>query len=125
MSNRRNDELFHTLSETRLLVGNMEVPSGEEFSLESILAEFGQGEAEPAPKKESVHAEIEETTPEQKEIVDEAELSAGKTQAGEESRHRKVLQFPRRKKAEETPVQAKEAQIPECAEKEPVDQALL
>ena len=52
MSNRRNDDIFDTLSETRRLVGDLETPAGEEFSLESILAEFGQDGAEPAPKRE-------------------------------------------------------------------------
>ena len=56
MSNRRDNALLDTLSETRRLVGDLETPAGAEFSLESILAEFGQGEAEPALKREETPA---------------------------------------------------------------------
>ena len=119
MSNRRNDELFHTLSETRLLVGNMEVPSGEEFSLESILAEFGQGEAEPALKTETVTAGRAETLPEAEEMAAAAEESAEKAEAEKETSRRKVLQFPRRKTAEELPMEEKAPEMPPAAEQEP------
>ena len=54
MSKRRNDDLFDTLSETKRLVGDLDVPTGGEFSLESILAEFGQSAAEPAPKQGTI-----------------------------------------------------------------------
>ena len=45
MSNRR-DDIFDTLSETKRLVGDLEIPTGEEFSLQSILAECGGACAE-------------------------------------------------------------------------------
>ena len=43
MSERHYDDIFDTLAD-------LEIPEGEEFSLEAILAEFGQGVAEPAQK---------------------------------------------------------------------------
>lgn len=49
MSKRQYDDIFDTLSETHRLLRDLEVPEGEEFSLSAILAEFGQGAAEPAP----------------------------------------------------------------------------
>ena len=49
--NDRHDDILHTLSETKELLGDFEVPAGDDFSIEDILSEFGQGEAEPAPKR--------------------------------------------------------------------------
>lgn len=48
MSKRQYDDIFDTLSETHRLLRDLEAPEGEEFSLSAILAEFGQGAAEPA-----------------------------------------------------------------------------
>ena len=99
----------------------MEIPSGEEFSLESILAEFGQGEAEPAPKKETVPAEKVETLPVSEEIAVEAERPAEEKRREEpEKRSRKVLQFPRRKTVEEAPVCDEETPVaPEPVQEAP------
>ncbi len=117
MSKRRNDDLFHTLSETHLLVGNMEVPSGEEFSLESILAEFGQGEAEPAPKTESEPVQEAKKPPEPEEIAETAAEQVTEETPPKKTavRRRKVLQFPHRKTVEQP--QATE-QEPEAARAE-------
>ena len=49
--NDRHDDILHTLSETKELLGDFEVPAGDDFSIEDILSEFGQGEAKPAPKR--------------------------------------------------------------------------
>ncbi len=54
MSNTHNQ--YHTGEDTErleALTEGVEIPEDEEFSLESILAEFGRGEAEPAPEEES------------------------------------------------------------------------
>ncbi len=123
MSNRRDDKLFNTLSETRLLVGNLEVPAGEEFSLEAILAEFGQGEAEPAPMKESAPAQVQETLPVAEESVDPTVQEQTEKTAAEEpvrQRRSKVLQFPKRKSLKEEPAQepAVEPEPEERAEEE-------
>ncbi len=54
--NDRHDDIFHTLSETKELLGDLEVPAGDDFSLENILAEYGRSEAKPAPKREETVA---------------------------------------------------------------------
>lgn len=46
MDKYTDEELLHTLSETKRLLDGIEEVQGEEFSLESILAEFGHGAAE-------------------------------------------------------------------------------
>ncbi len=54
MSNTHNQH--HSGEETERLPNlkeGVEIPAEDEFSLESILAEFGRGEAEPAPQEES------------------------------------------------------------------------
>lgn len=51
MRKERSDELHNALDTARLLEG-IEPLTGEEYSLESILAEFGQGGAQPAQKQE-------------------------------------------------------------------------
>jgi len=60
MSQRQHDDIFDTLSETRRLLGDLEIPAGEEFSLDAILAEFGQGAAEPAPTAQEAAEELTE-----------------------------------------------------------------
>ena len=117
MSKRYDDELFHTLSETKRLVGDTPVPAGEEFSLESILAEFGQGAAEPADETVVVEEEelrrVPETKDEKSTPVQEQEeekppvsteeaapeVDTTKPEKPEEHaaapRRGKVLQFPR------------------------------
>lgn len=131
MSNRRNDDIFDTLSETRRLVGDLETPAGEEFSLESILAEFGQDGAEPAPKREVTPPGAEESpTPdkviqkpaaEEKEPVQETVPEA----KGEPVRRRgKVLQFPaffaRDEAPEEVPAEVSEEEA--VAQPAPVEE---
>ena len=81
MSDRR-DDIYDTLSESKKLVGDLEVPAGDEYSLNSILAEFGQGAAQPAPKEEKAAAE-----PTAEEPVVELEPEPAPRRA-------KVLQFP-------------------------------
>ena len=129
MSDRR-DELFDTLSETRRLVGDVEMPAGGEFSLESILAEFGQGAAEPAPKEEPTDpveekkavpvAEKEpEELPVEQETVEECVAEPKKEAV---SQRRKVLQFPKIvSKAEAAPErpEPEEAAEPVPAEPQP------
>lgn len=124
MSDRR-DELFDTLSETRRLVGDVEMPAGGEFSLESILAEFGQGAAEPAPREEPtalVEEKKAEPVPEKEPEELPEELPV--TQKGAEERgaeeekealpeRRKVLQFPKIIRKAET---AQESPKPEETE---------
>lgn len=151
MSKRYDDELFHTLSETKRLVGDTPVPAGEEFSLESILAEFGQGAAEPAD--ETVVAEEEElrrvpetkdekSTPVQEQEEEKPPVSTEEAAPEEDTtkpekpeehaaapRRGKVLQFPRifvpREKEEpareETPTV--EENVPEQTEEVPAEPA--
>lgn len=63
MSKRQYDDIFDTLSETHRLLRDLEVPEGEEFSLSAILAEFGQGAAEPAPDRADPVAELADEQP--------------------------------------------------------------
>ena len=133
----RHDELFDTLSETRRLVGDVETPAGGEFSLESILAEFGQGAAEPAPKevpsvpveeKAEVpvpEREAEELPPAVQEPVRETEEAGGtEEEKAPVPVRRKVLQFPKIvRKAETAPEPAEREETatePEPAGPEPV-----
>ena len=51
MSKYTDDELYQLLTETGRLLRGVKPREGEEYSLESILAEFGQETAEPAPKQ--------------------------------------------------------------------------
>lgn len=48
MSRHTDEELFHTLGETARLLQGINETEGETYSLEDILAEFGQGAAKPA-----------------------------------------------------------------------------
>ena len=88
MSNRRDDPLFDTLSETKRLVGDVETPAGGEFSLESILAEFGQGAAKPAPEEASappVEEAVAEPAP-QSEAEEQTELQETVQSGAEEEK---------------------------------------
>ena len=153
MSNRR-DDIFDTLSETKRLVGDLEIPTGEEFSLQSILAEFGQGAAEPAPKEETTpaHEEPAEEVPvSAEEPVEEvsveeplAEEEPSDEQSAEESsaeeepeeepvplqRRAKILQFPgifRREEPEETAAAEEEAvqeSVPSEEVRDPAEEAI-
>ena len=118
MSNRRDDDLFDTLSETRRLVGDLETPAGAEFSLESILAEFGQGEAEPAPKREETPAA--EVTAAESAAPQRAE-EVKKEQPKQRS---KVLQFPKpfARREEPAPVEETPAPVAKTPEEEPAPQ---
>ncbi len=63
MSNTHNQ--YHSGEDTErleTLTEGVEIPEEEEFSLESILAEFGRGEAEPALPEESSEIPAEEET---------------------------------------------------------------
>lgn len=112
MIDRRDNDLFDTLSETKRLVGELEAPHGEEFSLESILAEFGQDAAEPVPKREvtppapgpeeeiPVLEEPEDVPVPQEEPVEEepepqSEREAEPAEEEPKPRRAKVLQFPK------------------------------
>lgn len=53
MSNRRDDDFLDTLEETQRLVGDLDASAGDAFSLDDILAEFGQDAAKPTPKREA------------------------------------------------------------------------
>ena len=57
MSKYTDDELYQVLTETGRLLKDVAPVEGEEYSLDSILAEFGQGGAKPAPKREELPAE--------------------------------------------------------------------
>ena len=48
MKNEQDKQLYETLTRTGRLLKNIEPVEGEEYTLESILAEFGKGAAEPA-----------------------------------------------------------------------------
>lgn len=65
MSKYTDDELYQLLTETGRLLQGVKPREGEEYSLDSILAEFGQETAKPAPKpeepaEEEVPAPVEE-----------------------------------------------------------------
>ena len=122
MSNRRDDPLFDTLSETKRLVGDVETPAGGEFSLESILAEFGQGAAKPAPEEASappVEEAVAEPAP-QSEAEEQTELQETVQSGAEEEKsaasgRAKVLLFPKIRRKEET-VAESAPQIPQPEE---------
>ena len=57
MSKYTDDEQYQVLTETGRLLKDVAPVEGEEYSLDSILAEFGQGGAKPAPKREELPAE--------------------------------------------------------------------
>lgn len=105
----RHDDIADMLSETKRLLGNLETPEGEEFSLDDILAEFGRSGAEPAPKEETaavVKEEAEEIPePELPQPVPTTPAEPPKPKRG------KVLQFPRAFVGrEEPPVKEEEAE---------------
>ena len=88
----RHDDIAEMLSETKRLLGDLEAPGGEEFSLDHILAEFGQGAAEPAQKEASSAAVKEET-----EEIPEPEMPkpvSPDTVELPKLKKEKVLQFP-------------------------------
>ena len=137
---KRSDDLFDTLSETKRLVGDLEAPAGEEFSLESILAEFGQGVAEPAQKQEETPPAPAEPVEEEsscQEVPEEeptpVENEAEEAAAPEEEpvrqeepapRRTKVLQFPQLfARTEEEPEETESPAEPEApAEPEPAEE---
>ena len=116
MSDRR-DDILDTLTESKRLVGDLEMPTGEEYSINSILTEFGQDAAEPAPEEETAQESVEETGP--------------SSRSAAASRRAKVLQFPKLfnrseeaaegEETEETPAEEpEEAAAPQPEESRPV-----
>ena len=107
MSDRR-DDILDTLTESKRLVGDLELPTGEEYSINSILTEFGQDAAEPAPEEETAPEAMEQTGP--------------IPRSAAPSRRAKVLQFPKifnrsedaseAEAEEETPAEAAEEAAP-------------
>ena len=74
MSRYTDDELYQILTETGRLLKGVKPMEGEEYSLDAILAEFGQDAAKPAAKKEEAPAaapEKPEERPERQEAVQE------------------------------------------------------
>ena len=63
MSRFTDDELYQLLTETGRLLRGVKPREGEEYSLESILAEFGRETAEPAPGPEEPAPGPEEPAP--------------------------------------------------------------
>ena len=118
MNNRRNDDILDTLSETRRLVGDLETPAGTEFSLESILAEFGQDGAEPAPKREVTPPAEEEVSVPEKAAEEPERVQEPAAEVKEEPTRRrgKVLQFPDFFTRNEEPEEEEEAAAPAPAE---------
>ena len=100
MSDRR-DDILDTLTESKRLVGDLELPTGEEYSINSILTEFGQDAAEPAPEEETASEAMEQTGP--------------IPRSAAPSRRAKVLQFPKIFNRSEEPSEA--------AEEEPAEEA--
>lgn len=66
MSKYTDDELYQLLTETGRLLKGVKPMEGEEYSLESILSEYGQDEAKPAPKPAEDPAAGEEPPAEEK-----------------------------------------------------------
>ena len=62
MSRERDQKLYDSLTATGRLLEGREVVEGEEYSVESILAEFGRGAAEPAPEERPSPASPQEET---------------------------------------------------------------
>ncbi len=86
--NDRRDEISQLLSETRDLLGGVELPADDAFSLEDILAEFSQSGAEPAPKPEvkkeeppteQVQPAVEEPTEEELPVCEDVPQEAPET----------------------------------------------
>ena len=84
----RHDDIADMLSETKRLLGDLKTPEGEEFSLDNILAEYGQGAAEPAQKEADV---VKEELPEVELPVPVSPVQPELPKPNRE----KVLQFPR------------------------------
>ena len=63
MSRFTDDELYQLLTETGRLLRGVKPREGEEYSLDSILAEFGRETAEPAPGPEEPAPAPEEPEP--------------------------------------------------------------
>lgn len=112
----RHDDIADMLSETKRLLGDLKTPEGEEFSLDNILAEYGQGAAEPTQKEADVV----------KEELPEVELPVPVSPVQPElpkPKREKVLQFPRmfanrEESSEPAPVEEKQEAVVE----EPVEE---
>lgn len=62
MANEQGKQLYETLTRTAKLMQGIRPVEGEEYTLESILAEYGSGAAEPVPTESEIRkAEPEET----------------------------------------------------------------
>ena len=82
MSRYTDDELYQILTETGRLLKGVKPMEGEEYSLEAILAEFGQDEAKPAKKEEKAPAAA-PAEPEKRFAGPEAEPAAEEKEAEE------------------------------------------
>ena len=99
MSREQDKKLYDTLTATGELLKGVRPVEGEEYSLESILAEFGKGGAEPAQR---VKTEEKREIPEKK-IVPEEKAASEK---------RKILRLPKREKEEKNQRPAPEETAP-------------
>ena len=126
MSRHTDDELYQLLTETGRLLRGVEPREGEEYSLESILAEFGQETAKPAPKPEEAATEdIPEQNPEpapapmeeEKPVEDPALLDTGRLRSTVAANMAKVMGP--EKKMDGTPIQPGRKEKPASRE-EPV-----
>ena len=87
MSQEQDKKLYDTLTATGELLKGVCPVEGEEYSLESILAEFGKGGAKPA---QTAKTEEKKEIPEKKVVPEETKVPE----------KRKVLRLPKREKEE-------------------------
>ena len=107
MSREQDKKLYDTLTATGELLKGVRPVEGEEYSLESILAEFGKGEAKPA---QTAKTEEKKEIPEKKVVPEETKVPE----------KRKVLRLPKREKEEKE--RSKQRPAPEeAAPREKVD----
>ncbi len=103
-----HDEILDMLSETKRLVGDLEIGADDSFSLDDILTEFGQSAAEPAPKEKAPSMEEEKMAEPEPASPVETEGIPQPTQEDPPKKRAKVLQFPRFSGVKEEPPAEKE-----------------
>jgi|GEM_PF-150425 len=110
MSKHTDDELYQVLTETGRLLKGVAPVEGEEYSLDAILAEFGQDAAKPAQKQEVAAAEAPASVtkpepipePEQMDEMEPPIPAVGNPALMETQSLRQLLEANKRREAEKT-----------------------
>ena len=109
MQNEQDKRLYETLTRTGKLLQKMQPVEGEEYTLESILAEYGSGVAEPAQNKAKITLEKDPT---QTTVPQPTEEMSTETKPDAPKRHFSITEVPLKKETS-APIEKGEAADPQ------------